>query len=732
MLASPSQTPESAPEREPNPTAVPVPASKITRGHSCVLCQQRKVRCDRLKPCANCLKAGAECVASTPTLPRRRKRKLNEIDIGAKLRKYEQLLKKHGVKIEEDGGSAAVEELDNSYREDGAQAALNMTVPRPRNAEPGALFTDKENSRYVENTLWENLRDEIQDPNEAIPGSSSSDDEINDSNIYPNAESLLVGHGSSSKNLALLHPPPVHLFMMWQTFLVNVNPLVKMFHAHTVQQTILDASADLENVSRPTEALMFSIYLLAVTSLGNEECETMFGESRAVLLGKYSHAAQQALINAKFLKSLNMATLQAFALYLLGVRRVYNPNSFWVLTGVASRIAQRLGLHRDGSHYKEISVFDAEMRRRTWWQIVFLDGHASKLAGAGFPIWFGKFDTKIPLNISDSDLNPTMKEPPMEKEGATEMIFCSIRYDVAQAMRDVTSRTKGGGNDDANWQVPKGPEFITVKDKAIDELEARFEVKYLRYCDPSIPLHLTVMYLAKSVICTMRIMAHHPRQYPDKGASMPQSEKDMLFRESLKELEIDNLGHNIKVVKGYLWHIESHFQLDAFIYLLSELRYRLTGELVERAWQQVKTSFEYHTNVLTDTKNSLYFAIGNLALKAWRKREDAGLATQGGFQIEPPQFISTLRRQRNISDLPPKTTSDANNELFSRPHRALGYPTDAVGQNTMYQNTVDQFADVNLSFDVVMPDITPVDWEYWQTLMDGDLPAYSDGQIFLN
>jgi len=162
-------------------------------------------------------------------------------------------------------------------------------------------------------TLWENLRDEIQDPQ------GLSDDEINDTGLLPDPESFLLGLGSTSKDLSALHPPPVQIFRLWQTFLDNVNPLVRMFHAPTVQQTIIDVSGDLANIPRPTEALLFAIYLVAVISLRNDECESRFGEPRNKLLTRYSHGTQIALIKAKFLKSLNLNTLQALTLYLVSV-----------------------------------------------------------------------------------------------------------------------------------------------------------------------------------------------------------------------------------------------------------------------------------------------------------------------------------------------------------------------------------------------------------------------------
>ncbi|TVY40622.1 Aurofusarin cluster transcription factor [Lachnellula subtilissima] len=707
------------------------PLTKITRGHSCLLCQQRKVKCDRQKPCSNCIKAQAQCVASTPSLPRRRKRKLTEIDLAAKLRKYEHLLKSHGVNIDEDIPEEfeTDEPLPQNKSPDHHEfQLLSMNAPSPRTSERdgGSLYTNKGNSHYVDNPFWQGIhKDDFQYPKDALQA-GSSDDESNDGAPYPHAESLLVGHTSTgSKKLTCMHPQPVHIFRLWQTFLVHVNPLVKIFHAPTVQQMILDASGNLETVSRSTEALMFSIYFLAVVALDNADCQSMFNETRQVLLAKYCNGTQQALINAKFLKSLNISTLHAFIIYLHGVRKNLDHHSMSVLTGVAVRIAQRLGLHRDSSKYK-VSPFDAEIRRRTWWQVVFLDGHASKLAGFGFQVWNFAFDTQVPLNISDSDLSPTMKEPPKEKEGATEMMFCCLRFDVAVAIRRAGTTTGSSVDDgEIGWTKPHGPQHLQAKDKAINDLEAHFERKYTRYCDASIPLHLLVMHVAKSVICTMRIMAHHPRQYPDKGASMPQAEKDFVFREGLKELEIDGLGQNSKELEGFRWHIQHYFQLSAFIYILSELRHRLTGDLVERSWQQVETAYEYRPHMITDTKNALYYAIGNLTLKAWRRREESGVLSHRRHGNSTPRYITLLRAQRNVLDLPQPAAVFQNQESYLRSNQMPDYTSNLPPTNNRHQITKDEWEISDLSYDNTMPEITPVDWEYWNTLMDGELPAYT-------
>ena len=145
-------------QQQKQPELPPPPAYKITRGHSCILCQQRKVRCDRQKPCANCIKARAECVPSAPTLPRRRRRKVAETDLAGRLKRAEDLLRKNGVRIDDEDEEDHDEQPFSKKPE--PEKILSLDVPRRphhphghghgHNAPPGALFKDKENSHYVE------------------------------------------------------------------------------------------------------------------------------------------------------------------------------------------------------------------------------------------------------------------------------------------------------------------------------------------------------------------------------------------------------------------------------------------------------------------------------------------------------------------------------------------------------------------------------------------------------
>jgi hypothetical protein len=74
-------------------------AAKPQRVLACVLCQQRKVKCDRKFPCANCVRACAQCVPAT-LARRQRRRRFPERELLERLRRYEGLLRQNNIKFE--------------------------------------------------------------------------------------------------------------------------------------------------------------------------------------------------------------------------------------------------------------------------------------------------------------------------------------------------------------------------------------------------------------------------------------------------------------------------------------------------------------------------------------------------------------------------------------------------------------------------------------------------------
>jgi hypothetical protein len=120
------------------------------------------------------------------------------------------------------------------------------------------------------------------------------------------------------QSLAHLHPPLAMVESMFVVFRERVECWAKILHLPTFHDSLLAALQSPHTVTKSLEALIFSFYFLTVTSLDDEETLRMLGgESKAVLTQRYRLATRQALVNAKFLQTTNLVTLQAYVLFLV-------------------------------------------------------------------------------------------------------------------------------------------------------------------------------------------------------------------------------------------------------------------------------------------------------------------------------------------------------------------------------------------------------------------------------
>src|SRR5262249_35915759 len=153
------------------------------------------------------------------------------------------------------------------------------------------------------------------------------------------------------------------------------------------------------------------------------------------------------------------------------------------------------------------------------------------------------------------------------------------------------------------------------KKAAIDELEGQLENRFVRLCDPAVPLHQFITALARAVVSRMRIAALHPRHYK----SMPKNDRDAVVNPCIRMLALDNSVYKNPDAQRYLWHIRVHFQSDALIIVLSEVR-RMMGdgasdrdlERAATAWVEIEEVYEHHPELMNGSP--LHVAIGNLAV----------------------------------------------------------------------------------------------------------------------
>lgn len=125
--------------------------------------------------------------------------------------------------------------------------------------------------------------------------------------------------GGRYASVTNVHPSTIHIFQLWQIYIDNINILLKVTHIPTIQPQFIEAASRLDKAPKNIEALMFGIYIMAITSLEPAEVQARFFENKVDMLGRYFAAMQQALINADFMRNNDPITLQAFLLYLVSL-----------------------------------------------------------------------------------------------------------------------------------------------------------------------------------------------------------------------------------------------------------------------------------------------------------------------------------------------------------------------------------------------------------------------------
>ncbi|KAK4656695.1 hypothetical protein QC762_206520 [Podospora pseudocomata] len=681
-----------------NPSVAPPPSNKPTRILACVLCQHRKIKCDRNFPCSNCTKANVKCTPSTPA-PARKRRRPNQ-DLQERLARCEELLKEYATEKPE-GSVTTPRALQ--------QPAFDESYLKWQPA--GQLVRDEGSMRFIDNPMLSSVYDELRAMRQIVD-SDDHDDSTSDTAPDENSD-LLLGDGSPNIKIETLWPDAAHVIRLWQIYLDRVNPLTKIIHVPTLQPYLAEAVGGSQSLPKNVEALLFSIFLMAVVALDADECQNLLGYSREEALQRFSSGVRLALLRLGFLKTHDLTILQALVIYLISLQGRYNRHAAWILNGVVIRIAQKMGMHRDGETLG-LPPFESEMRRRLWWQIIMVDSKYAIFSGLSHSLLPRNWDTKPPKNLNDADIFPSATEPFQDREGPTEMIFCLLIYAFAKflvetpgfdtmflltSQSDFVSERDGGG--------PPEQEMIEYR-RTVETLGNNLLSILDKYCDPLAgPVHQMAVNMRTHIIDKIMELITPAKHQPEWGGEV-RTLKDNTFKIAIGTLEHNEANYISTKDKGFMWFSLAHFQIDIFMYMAGQLCHRTEGVLVERAWRQVEVVYTFHPE-LFDTNNKLHAALAVFILKAWRKREET-LTQRTGHRPETPFYVDRLR------------TSMPNDDYKSEPTPPDPYTPAAlaVGAHTgIPDNNLDSF--------LGYLDASALDWDMFGNQVNGGAGGSSFG-----
>ncbi|KAI8622861.1 hypothetical protein F5Y19DRAFT_468955 [Xylariaceae sp. FL1651] len=629
-----------------------------------------------------CVLANVACTPSTPAPPRKRRRP-NQ-DLQQRLARCEELLSEYTA-------NPRTPSNDFSSRDEPWKPM-------------GKLIIDDDGVKFMDSHLWATVHNELSAMREILEDDDTLDDCSTPADSRtPECNTGLVLSEGCDGNVDDFRPSAAHAFRLWQTFLERVNPLTKVIHVPSVQPKLVEATTNPASIPKNVEALLFSIYVMAVVALNERECQEQLGCTKDEAYHRFSTGCRIALMRIGILKTYDLVVLQALVLYLFSLSGRFDRHAAWILNGVTVRVAQKMGLHRDGE-LLGLPPFQTEMRRRIWWQIILIDAVYALMSGLGQSLLPRSWDTKPPQNINDADLYPTMTTL-QARDGPTDMIYCLVCYEMGKMMIDTPNLEAVilGNETDASETAP--PEGIEKARRRIHELDQSLQNILDNYCDPSMgPIHELAAEMRPMLTTKLRELVCPAKDQPEWGTEI-HGPKDNLFKIAVASGENDlSLYHTTQAQGPFLWFMLTHFQIEMLIYMAGQLSERTTGKLVERAWAVIEEHYEFHEELFA-LSSKTHLALAILVVRGWKARETLLRETTGSTPTTPGYIVK-------LQGLVPSTDAKQTPAIEPPSFANVNVPTN---------RTVPQGLDMPWDQMLGFVDVGSLDWDMFAS--NGGIPG---------
>ncbi|KAI1824989.1 hypothetical protein F4861DRAFT_548043 [Xylaria intraflava] len=624
--------------------ALPPAPQTTAKLRSCVVCRARKVRCDKKSPCSNCRRAGIPCVLPSSN---RTPRWAKNYGIGAgerstqavespttqvmeRLRYLENLVKELRGQPNQApaagnssmGGSPTGSSQDRGDSQEGAES-LSLGKSNIQSQFGRLVLNDPGRSRYVTSEFWSRVNDELDQIKVETEGledggfDSSDEDEMLGTSQATNEldrtpferHSFLFGHNLNSPgpDLAALYPLPSQIPFLLDIFAENVNFVFKIVHMPTIRRmTRPERSGEAVRMTPANEALMFSIYYAAITSMEGDDVVRNFGATKADLNLKYRLGLEHALAKSNFLNVLDIVVVQALAIFLFLVRRHDSPRFVWMMLGLAIRMAQGLGLQRDGAHFKHLTPFEVETRRRVWYALCALDVRSSQDQGTDFTIQYGSFDTELPKNINDDDIDVHTKESPEERKGLTDTTICIVSLGINNISRQMM--LPGVSIDDQR--------------RLLQDSYQSLEERYLRFATESGDMiYRELVLVARLLGAKLMLLSHLPILFSSPSENFSDNLRNELLVAALGVVELNHSLYAERAYRRWRWIFQTYTHWHSILYLLLDICRRPWSPIVERAWIALHSPWLIPGKAKVHKATQTWAPVRRLILKARKHRE---------------------------------------------------------------------------------------------------------------
>jgi hypothetical protein len=535
---------------------------------SCYSCHAKKIRCDKLKPCSSCNRGGKVCNYPPPGARQRRTKKTIVSNLTSRISYLEQTLAR--VK-------------DQSSKQASELAPLTtFQSETPKRASMADLFVQQGSSiQYFNELLLSKAISGEQGQDKELFLSFSHSKTTQSSALSPFSGLGILSSPSPSIIPSNLHPSKKLALRLWGIYETNAEICLgfKLIHFPSTEAIIYGTIDDPSSCLLENLALSFAIYYVAVLAIPDSDVDSVLEQNKHSLLIQFKLGLEQSFARGDFLDCPTLTGLHALSIYLSGLRIHNRGKGAWILNGLAVRIGQSLGLHRDGEKLG-LSPFQSEIRRRLWWHLINRDGRSGEDYGLEhsnglIPI----SEVTLPLNVDDTDLHPSMDRLPPAKESWTGMTFVLINIEVAQGIQKLAAI--------ASKSSPSSPPSEELRVQILQHTRLRIE-KLQSFCNPVIPRQRLTLQCSRFLLRKYEFSTRLQWTLLQMACNQPQKQfvTEQNLTEALELMEARLSGED-GVSGQFAWLRHAHPQYNVMIYVLCHLCLKPDGPNTHRAWEIV-------------------------------------------------------------------------------------------------------------------------------------------------
>lgn len=243
-----------------------------------------------------------------------------------------------------------------------------------------------------------------------------------------------------------------------------------------------------------------------------------------------------------------------------------------VLVGAAVRMAECMGLHRDGEAYG-LTPLETHVRRLIWHQLCFLDVRTCEAQGPKPVIRREDYDTKLPINCNEEDLTNAVTQPE-SSDHWTANTLALIRFEINEMMRMIWM-------DRRRLETRKAT--LTAVLTKIENFRRRMSEKYDHLLDVSQPMQRyakCVMYL---LTYRLHVMVLHP-YHSNAAHPMPPRLSSLLITSGVLICELAIQLETNQSFQQWAWYLGAYFQYQIALLLATEVYFRPMSREADRIW----------------------------------------------------------------------------------------------------------------------------------------------------